>query len=95
VRVVVSHLTLKRPLPRATVDLAEDACRRLVDAGGLAASFVKVDDTHMILILTFPDLDTEERIKSEIGGPWMRDHLVPLLEEPPERSSGTVVAGSI
>jgi hypothetical protein len=42
----------------------------------------------------FRDLETEERIKSEVGGPWMREHIVPLLAAPTERTSGDVVAGA-
>lgn len=63
------------------------------EAGGLDARLVKVDETRAILVLPFPDVETEERIKSEVGGPWMREHIVPLLAEPPERASGDVVAG--
>ncbi len=94
-RVVVNHLSFKDPLSEALIEAAEEACRRLVEAGGLAASLVRVDETHAILVLTFPDVETEERIKSEIGGPWMKEHVVPLLAGPTGRSSGTVVAGSL
>jgi hypothetical protein len=94
VRIVVNHLRFEQPLPGDLIASAEDACRRLVDAGGLAASLVRVNERHAILILTFPDLETEERIKSEIGGPWMKEHVLPLLASPTERSSGEVVAGA-
>jgi hypothetical protein len=94
-RVVVNHLRFKDPLPKAVIDAAEEVCQRLVEAGGLAASLIQVDETQAILVLTFPDLETEERIKSEIGGPWMKEHVVPLLAAPTDRSSGVVVAGSL
>ena len=94
-RVVVNHLTFKTAVPAALIDAAEEICQRLVDAGGTAASLVQVDATHAILVLTFPDLETEERIKTEIGGPWMKEHVLPLLAEPTDRSSGSVVAGSL
>jgi len=68
-------------------------CTPVVEAGGHDARLVKVDETHAILVLTFPDSETEERIKSEVGGPWMREHVVPLLAEPTVRASGEVVAG--
>ncbi len=93
-RIVVNHLRFERPLPGDLIASAEDVCRQLVDAGGLAANLVRVDERHAILILTFPDLETEERIKSEIGGPWMKEHIVPLLAAPTERSSGEVVAAA-
>jgi hypothetical protein len=75
------------------IESARDAMQAVVEAGGVDARLVKVDETRAILVLTFPDLDTEERVKSEVGGPWMREHVVPLLAEPPERASGEVVAG--
>ena len=55
---------------------------------------MQVDERHAMLVLGFPDAETEERIKSEIGGPWMREHVVPLLDAPPERWSGEVVASA-
>lgn len=91
-RVVVNRLTFAEPIPESVIESARDAVQ-VVEAGGLDARLVKVDETRAIIVLTFPDLETEERIKSEVGGPWMREHIVPLLAEPPERASGDVVAG--
>jgi hypothetical protein len=68
-------------------------CRQSSRPADSTARLVKVDETHAILVLTFPDFETEERIKSEVGGPWMREHIVPWLAEPTERASGEVVAG--
>lgn len=93
-RMVVSHLALTEPLPASVIDAAEEACQQILAAGGHSATVVKVDDNHAILVLTFPDLETEERISAEIGGPWMMEHVVPLLSGPPERSSGEVIASS-
>jgi hypothetical protein len=43
-RVVVNHLRFKEPVPNAVVDAAEEVCQRLVEAGGLAASLIQVDE---------------------------------------------------
>ena len=94
VRVVVNHLTFAEPIPSSVIESARDAVQAVVDAGGLDARLVRVDETRAMLVLTFPDLDTEERVKSEVGGPWMREHVVPLLAGPTERASGEVVAGA-
>lgn len=94
-RVVVNHLRLKEPLPQAVVDAADEVCREITAAGGLAASLTRVDETHVVLVLTFPDAETEERIGSELGGPWMREHVLPLLAGPTDRSSGELIAGSL
>jgi hypothetical protein len=91
VRIVVTHLVFERPATQAVIDTAREAGRLLVDAGGLAFHLVRVDETHLMLVLFFPDLETEERISRELGGPWMREHVLPLLAEPTRRSSGEVV----
>jgi hypothetical protein len=92
-RIVVNHLTFAEPIPTAVIESARDAAQAVVEAGGLDARLVKVDETRAMLVLTFPDSETEERIKSEVGGPWMREHIMPLLAEPTARASGEVVAG--
>ena len=74
------------------IDAAKEVVRVIGEAGG-KCRLVKVDERNAFLVLGFPDAETEELIKSEIGGPWMREHIVPLLDGSPERSSGEVVAG--
>lgn len=94
-RLVVNHLRLAAPLPDSVISAAEDVCVQIIAAGGQSAGLAQVDERHAILVLTFPDLETEQRISSEIGGPWMRENVVPLLAAPPERSSGTLLAGNL
>jgi hypothetical protein len=55
---------------------------------------VKVDETHLILILDFSTAEEADRIAREVGGPWMREHIVPLLAGDTERSVGEVVAAA-
>ena len=90
-RIVVNHLVFERPIAQDVLDVAHEAGQALVDAGGLAFHLVRVDETHATLVLFFPDLETEERITREVGGPWMRERVLPLLSEPTQRSSGEVV----
>ncbi len=93
-RVVINHLRLERPLPAAVIDSAQDACERVVAGGGTAATLVSVDPHHAVLILTFPDAETEERVKAEIGGPWTKEHVVPLLADGTDRSTGEILASA-
>ncbi len=90
--VVVNHLHLRDPLSEATVQAAQDAVQLVVDAGGLAAQVAKVTDTHLILILTFAGPEDADRVAREVGGPWMRENIVPLLARDTERSVGDVIA---
>lgn len=91
-RVAVNHLTFAEPIPEALIASARAAVRAVEEAGG-ECRLVQVDETHAFLVLGFPDAEAEERIKNEIGGPWMRRDVIPLLAHLPERSSGDVVAG--
>jgi len=55
---------------------------------------VRVDDRHLILLLLFAEAEDANRIAREVGGPWMREHIVPLLAGDTERSVGEVVASA-
>jgi hypothetical protein len=94
VHVVVTHLRLREPVPDATVEAAREAVQLVVDAGGLGARAAKVDDRHLLLILEFSTADDAERIAREVGGPWMREHIAPLLAGDTERSVGEVIASA-
>jgi len=94
VHVVVNHLRLREPVSEATLEATRDAVQLVVDAGGLAARVARVDDTHLILILEFSSAEDADRIAREVGGPWMREHIVPLLAGDTERSVGDVVASA-
>jgi hypothetical protein len=90
--VVVNHLHFRDPVTDDTVTALDDAARKVVDAGALAARVLRVDDTHLVLLLDFDSADTASRISKEVGGPLMREHVVPLLARDTERSVGRVVA---
>jgi len=92
--VVVNHLRLRDPLPQPTADKLQDIVQRVVDAGGIAAHVAMVSEQHLILILTFASAEDADRIAREVGGPWMRENIVPLLEGGTERSVGKVIAAA-
>ena len=92
--IVVNHLHLNEPVPETTLEATREAVQLVVDAGGLAAHVVKIDDKHLILVLLFASAEDADRIAREVGGPWMREHIVPLLANGTERSVGEVVASA-
>jgi ADP-ribose pyrophosphatase YjhB (NUDIX family) len=94
VHVVVNHLRLREPVSEVTVRAAHEGVRLVVDAGGLAAHVAKVDERHLILILHFATAEDADRVAREVGGPWMREHIAPLLAGDTERSVGEVVASA-
>src|SRR3954451_24470980 len=92
--VVVNHLHFRDPVTDTTVEALQKAARQIVDAGGLAVRVAKVGDTHLILLLDFDSLEDADRIAREVGGAWMRDNLIPLLDRDTERSVGEVIASA-
>ena len=92
--VVINQLHLREPVPDATVEAARKGMRLVVDAGALAARVAKVDDMHLILILEFSSAEDADRIAREVGGPWMRENIRPLLAGDTERSVGEVIASA-
>jgi hypothetical protein len=94
VHVVVNHLRLREPLQDATVEAAQTGMQLVVDAGALSARVAQVDETHLILILEFSSAEDADRIAQEVGGPWMRENIRPLLAGDTDRSVGEVIASA-
>jgi hypothetical protein len=94
VAVVVNHLRLSDPLTDETAQAFRDFVPRILDGGATAAQVVRVDDTHLVLILQFGSAEDADRVARGVGGPWMREHIVPLLARDPERSVGEVIASA-
>jgi hypothetical protein len=92
--VVINHLRLRDPVADGTVKAASEGVRLVVDAGARAARLAQVDERHLILILEFANADDADRIAREVGGPWMRKNITPLLAGDTERSVGEVIASA-
>ena len=94
VDVVINHLRLRDPVADATVEALRTGVQLAVDAGALAARVAKVDEKHLILILEFSSAEDNDRMAREVGGPWMRENISPLLAGDTERSVGEVIASA-
>ena len=92
--VVINHLRLREPVADATVQAAREGMQLVVDAGALAARVAKVDERHLILLLEFATAEDADRIAREVGGPWMKENIRPLLAGDTERSVGEVIASA-
>jgi hypothetical protein len=62
-------------------------------SGALAGRVARVDETHLVLILEFAGPEDADRIAREVGGPWMREHIRPLLAGGTERGVSEVRLG--
>ncbi len=94
VHVVINHLRLRDPVTDATARAASEGMQLVVDAGALAALVAKVDERHLILIFEFRTAEDADRVAREVGGPWMRENIRPLLAGETERSVGEVIASA-
>jgi hypothetical protein len=92
--VVVNHLRLRDPLTDETVRASREAIRLVVEAGGSRCWMLKVDDRHLILVLEFSSAEEGNRIARDVGGPWMNEHIRPLLAGDTERYVGEVIAST-
>ena len=92
--IVVNHLHLREPAPDGLVGAAQQALQAVVDAGGIAAQLARADETHLVLVLTFATAQDAERIARDVGGPWMREHIAPLLAGDTDRTVAEVVASA-
>jgi len=94
VTLVVNHLHFSDPLIDDTMQACRDVTQRIVEAGATAAQVARIDDTHLVLILEFASAADADRVAQEVGGPWMHEHILPLLARGPERSVGEVIASA-
>jgi hypothetical protein len=92
--VVINHLRLREPVAETTLQAMEEGIQLVIDAGGVAGRVAKVDETHLTLILEFSTAEDADRIAREVGGPWMREHIRPLLDGDTERYVGEVIASA-
>lgn len=92
--IVINHLRLREPAADATVEALRKGVQLAVDAGAHAARVAKVNETHLILILEFASAEDANRMAREVGGPWMREHIRPLLAADTDRNLGEVIASA-
>ncbi len=91
---VINHLHFENPVTEETLAAFRVAGQAVVDAGGLSEQVVKVDERHLVLLLIFDNGEDAARVAREVGGPFMTEHVVPLLAGDTDRSVGEVILES-
>jgi hypothetical protein len=93
VHAVVNRLTFTDPVsPELVARLRDDAMPRVRAGGCLEANVVQTGERELHLVLLFAAPGDADRMMQEVGSPWMREHVVPLLAGPTDRRVGEVVA---
>ena len=94
---VVNHLHFKEPID---VALFADAERDLVPqmraiTGFRGLEVVQTSEHDVILVILGDSVEVLDQIATEVGSPWMREHVLPLLDGPPQRHIGPSIASSL
>jgi hypothetical protein len=93
---VVNVLRFKDAVDPALFAAAQDELVPMMKAidGFHAFHVVHSAETEVVLVILGDTLETLDRVATEVGSPWMREYVVPLLSGPPERYVGPVIATS-
>jgi hypothetical protein len=94
VHAVVNHLHFKEPVDPDLFRRAE------TEVGGEMTSLagfrgfrvVLASERHVILVIFGDTAQTLDDLATLVGNTWMRTNVAPLLERPPERLLGAVIA---
>jgi hypothetical protein len=90
---VVNHLHFAEPI---APDLFARAQRELEPLMHGVSGFeelyvIQPTDRHAILVILADQPETLDRLATEVGSPWMLEHVVPHLAAAPERLLGKVI----
>ena len=93
---VVNHLHFKDAVDPQLFAAAERdliAQMRAID-GFQDLHVIQTSDRDVVLVVLADDVDTLNRLATEVGSPWMTANVLPLLASPPERHIGPTIASS-
>jgi len=60
-----------------------------------SALVLKVDEHEAILVATYADRESLDRLSKEVAGPWFAENIRPYLAGPVSRAVGEIVAGGV
>ena len=91
---VVNLLHFKDPVDPSLFTRATDQLGYAMRAvpGFEGFDVVQTSDHDVVLLIFADSEDTLNRLAGEIGGPWMVENIVPLLDGPPQRHIGPTLA---
>ncbi len=87
---VINHLRFRDPVDP---DLFADADATLVPRMRAIEGFrglhvVQTGEREIVLVILGDTVEVLDQIATEVGSPWMVEHVVPLLDGPPGRHLG-------
>jgi hypothetical protein len=93
VHAVLNQIRMREPLDDAALQAAQsDLDRQAAQIEGLAAFQVLQTDENDLVVLVFGDDEAAlERTRQQLGNAFMREHVIPHADGPPERKVTKVV----
>lgn len=93
---VVNHLHFAAPVETdILIAMQTDVTPKMSAIEGFEGLMViQVAEDHVVLVITGTGPDVLDRLATEVGSPWMKANIMPLLSRPPERVVGAVVVGT-
>ena len=93
---VVNILHFKDPVDPSLFADTKDALLPKMEAieGFHTFHIVHSGEDEVVLLILADTTESLDRVATEVGSPWMMEHVVPLLSGPPERHIGPVVTAS-
>ncbi len=92
---VVNILTFRDPVDPSVFDGVVPVIARMREIEGFEdLHIVHTGEREVVLIIFADTTETLDRLATEVGSPWMMEHVVPLLAAPPHRRLGPVIQSS-
>ncbi len=88
---LVNHHHLAEPIPESAYAALTERFAEMRDGGLRTFQIIKVADDHVILVATFDSAEAADAVSEAIGGPWLREYVIPRLSNPTEQSFGEVI----
>lgn len=93
---VVNLLRFSEPLdPQLFVAGRDELEAKMRGVPGFEAlHVVQTGENEAFLVIVADRAETLDRLATEVGGPWMVEHVVPRLAGPPSRSLGEIIVST-
>ena len=93
---VVNRLLLASPVPAEVWDEpAKVVLAKLREVEGFhSVQVVEVSSEELVLVITADTAERLDQIATEVGSPWIIEHIAPHLAGPPNRQVGKVLMSS-
>ena len=89
---VVNHLHVTKPVDELGIAIEQEGASVLASLPGFKGfHFVKVDDSHAIVIILWNTGADAQNGAQKFGPGWFAQHIAPYLASEQERSAGPVL----